>query len=590
MSPQLLDPTKSVWRLIRRFVPYVYGLRWRVAAVAGLLLLSPLIAVALLWLAKSLIDDVFIARNADLLPAFGIAYVILAIAKLLSDYLYARIQAGITEQISQNVRVDLFRHFISVSPGSLRKYSVGDLMTHLAGDAEWIEVLVYSGPLGLIFNVITAAFFVCLLLVLSWKLTLCALLIAPLLAILSWRLSPRVRRSARVVRHKTAAWMSRAEERLGATPVIHAFDTFASETATFAAQSSAARQAELRTIAVQARMTLLIDAVGVAGGLLVLGVGAHELFAGHLTIGALVAFIGSVSSLYSPINSLAKSTSQFQRAAASAQRVADLLDTPSLVLERPAAKELPRVRGVLEFSDVHFAYPDGAEVVHGVSFRADPGETLAIVGPNGSGKSTLIGLALRLYDPSAGTVSIDGIDLREVTLSSLRKSIAAVFQDPGVLRGTIGENIRYGFPGATDEAVTAMAQAARVHTFATALTRGYSAPVGPRGTWLSGGERQRLALARVFLRDAPVLLLDEATASVDSEAEELIQDALERLAGKRTLLLVSHRLSSVRRANRIIVMQNGRIVETGSFSELQRTGIHFRELFAAQLLAETVTA
>ena len=203
-------------------------------------------------------------------------------------------------------------------------------------------------------------------------------------------------------------------------------------------------------------------------------------------------------------------------------------------------------------------------------FHIDPGETVAVVGPNGSGKSTSVQLALRLYDPSEGAVSIDGTDLRDVTLESLRRAVAVVFQEPSVFRGTISENIRYGRPDASDKAVISMAQAAHVHAFANALPQGYATPIGPRGSWLSGGQRQRLALARAFLRDAPILLLDEATASIDSEAEHLIQEAVERFHGKRTILLVSHRLSTVLRADRIIVLDEGRIVETGSPAVLQR--------------------
>ena len=268
----------------------------------------------------------------------------------------------------------------------------------------------------------------------------------------------------------------------------------------------------------------------------------------------------------------------------------ELLDTPSLVVERPTAKPLTNVRGALRFSNVHFAYPGGPEVLHGVSFQVDPGETVALVGPNGCGKSTLIHLALRLYDPSKGSVLIDGMDLRDVTLESLRRAITVVFQDPNIFRGTIAENIRYGRPEASDEAFKAMAQAAHVHNFANALSSGYATPVGPRGSWLSGGQRQRLALARAFLRDAPILLLDEATASVDSEAEQLIQEALERFAGERTMLFVSHRLSSVRRADRIVVLDDGKIIEMGSPEVLQRTKSRFRDLFAAQLLTEKVSA
>jgi ATP-binding cassette subfamily B protein len=584
------DPSKSVWCLVRRFLPYLYTVRWQATFVAGLMLVSPLVAVLLLWLMKRLIDQVFVARNISLLPTITVIYVILVAAKLLIDYVQTRVEAAITEQINQEIRVDLYRHLISVSPGSLKKFSVGDLLSHLATDVERVEVLIYSIPVQAAFNIITGVYFIFFLLILSWKLTLCAILAAPILALLSWRFSPMIRRIARISRRKTTAWFARAEERLGAAAVVQAFGAQGIETQAFERLCGAARRATLRSVAVQAWLTLLIETVAAIGGLVILVVGAREMYTGSLTVGALIAFIGSVGSLYSPISSLAKTPGRLQRAAAGAQRVVELLDAPSLVVERRDAKPLKHVQGFLKFSEVRFAYLNGPEVLHGISLRIDPGETVAIVGPNGSGKSTLVQLALRLYDPSSGMISIDGMDLRDVTLDSLRRKIAVVFQEPSVFRGTINDNIRYGLPEASDEVFRAMAQAAHIHTFANASPLGYSTPIGPRGSWVSGGQRQRLALARAFVREAPILLLDEATASIDSEAEQLIQDAVERFHGQRTILLVSHRLSTVRRADRVIVIDQGRIVETGNPALLQKNGTRFHGLFDAQILAEKIPA
>ena len=506
------------------------------------------------------------------------------------DYARTRTEASLIEQLNQNVRVDLYRHVISASPGTFRTNSVGDILGRIYSDVEKVGYLIYSGPIGVIFNVLAAAAYITFLLLLSWQLTLCALLITPPLAFLSYRLAPRARRAAKVSRHKTTAWFSRAEERLGAVAVVQAFGAQLAETSAFAVRCTAARRAALRGVAIQAWVTLLIETTGAIGGFVVLGVGAYESYQGNLTIGTLVAFIGSVGSLYSPISGLARTANRFQRAAAGIQRVVVLLDSPSQVQERPAARALTHIRGSLEFSDVRFAYPDGPEVLHGISLGMEPGETVAVVGANGSGKSTLIQLALRLYDPSHGAILIDGADIRDVTLASLRRAVTVVFQEPGVLRGTISENMRYGRPDASDDAFMAVAQATRVQPFANVAARGYATPIGPGGSWLSGGQRQRLALARALLRDAPIVLLDEATDSVDSESEDLIQDALARLAGKRTILLVSHRLASLRHADRIIVLGEGRIIETGRLAVLQRANTRFRDLFSAQILSEKVPA
>jgi ABC-type multidrug transport system fused ATPase/permease subunit len=337
-------------------------------------------------------------------------------------------------------------------------------------------------------------------------------------------------------------------------------------------------------VTIQAWLSLFVEAIAAIGGLLVIGLGAYEIHSGALTVGTFMAFLGAVGSLYGPARGLAKAPGRFQRASAGAQRVADLLDTCSLVEERPGARPLAKVEGALEFNDLHFAYTPGAEVLRGISLRIEPGETVAVVGPSGSGKSTLVRLALRLYDPTAGAVLIDGMDVRDITLESLRRTVGIVFQEPYVFSGSIAENIRYGQHDASDDQVAAAARAAHIHAFVDAQPGGYSTLVGPRGGSLSGGQRQRLAVARALLREPPILLLDEATASVDSEAEEMIQDALERLAGQCTILIIAHRLSSVRRADRVVVLDRGKIVETGTPEALLKPATRYHDLFAAQLI------
>lgn len=334
------------------------------------MLVSPLVAVLLLWLMKHLIDQVFVAKNISLLPTIAVTYVILVAAKLLIDYVETRVEAAITEQINQEIRVDLYRHLISVSPGSLKKFSVGDLLSHLTTDVERVEVLIYSIPVRTVLNIITGVYFIFFLLILSWKLTLCSILAAPILALLSWRLSPRIRRIARIFRRKTTAWFARAEERLGAAAVVQAFGAQGIETQAFERLCGAARRATLRSVTVQAWLTLLIETVAAIGGLVILVVGAREMYTGSLTVGALIAFLGSVGSLYSPISSLAKTPARLQRAAVGAQRVVELLDAPSLVVERRDAKPLTHVQGFLKFSEVRFAYLNGPEVLHGISLSA----------------------------------------------------------------------------------------------------------------------------------------------------------------------------------------------------------------------------
>lgn len=577
------SPSHSVIALVRRFRPYLANVRRQAVLGTALVLVTPFIAGGLLWLLKLLIDEVLIGGRFALFPRLCAGYLLAVAVKLGADYVGQRLDAAITERISQDVRTDLYRHLATVSPGSLGGRSVGDLLAHLSSDVERVETLVYRGPLGLVADAASALFFTLFLLFLSWKLTLLALVVVPPLALLIVRYSPRVKRAGRVARRQAAAWFSLAEETLGATPLIHAFGTHAHETARFARRVDAARRTELRTVALQARLAVLIEATAALGALLVLGVGAYEIQRGAMTLGAVVAFLGSVGSLYDPVRGLGKASSRFQRAAAGGHRVAQLLDTRSAVQERASAKTLSDVRGRIEFRNVGFRYPHEPEVLHDVSLAIEPGEMVAVAGPSGSGKSTLIRLLLRLYDPTEGAVLIDGTDVRDVTLASLRRVIAIVFQEPFIFQGSVAENIRYGQLEAPDSSVTAMAQAAHAHAFVSMLRRGYSARVGPRGERLSQGQRQRLALARALLREAPILLLDEATASVDSETEELIQAAVERLAGRRTILIIGHRLSTVRRADRVVLLERGHVVETGTPERLLRGGTRCHDLFAAQI-------
>jgi ABC-type multidrug transport system fused ATPase/permease subunit len=581
---------ESAWNLARRFFPFGATRRWLAYTTAALMLLNPLVGGALLWVLKTLVDEVLIDGRLDRLPGFITFYVILISCKLALDYMIEVLAASVAEQVVRDIRATLYGHILSLSPGSLAKYTDGALLTHLSGDVERTEHLVYTGPLAIFSDAVNAVFFLGFLFLLSWKLTVCASLVVPFLVIVSLLLAPRIRRAARIGRWKTTAWMSLAEDRLGSLPVIWAFGAHARETDAFGQRCTVTRKAELRTVAIQASLTVMIEGIAAVGGLLVLVIGSHEISNGALTVGTLVAFLGSIGSMYGPVTGLAKAAGRFQRAAAAAQRVADVLDTPSRVVERPMAKELKNAKGAVEFREVEFAYPSGPKVLDRISLRVEVGEMLAIVGPSGSGKSTLLSLMLRFYDPSAGAILIDGMDIQDMQLQSLMRCVAPVFQEPYIVSGSIGDNIRYGQPDAPQQRVSTVAEAAHADSFIKSLPRGYAAPAGPRGSRLSGGQRQRIALARALLCEAPILLLDEATASVDSETEELIQEAIERYSARRTILLVTHRLSSVRRADRVVVLEKGRIVETGSPNELLASESRCRELFGAQFDYTTVAA
>jgi ABC-type multidrug transport system fused ATPase/permease subunit len=581
----------TLLQLIRRFSPYLMAVRHQALVALALAVLEPLVAVALIWVAKSITDTVFVDRQIGLLPLFAGVFLGLSALKVGLEYATTRIEAGVLETILRALRTNLYRHLLRLSPGSLGRRGTGDLLAHLSDDAERAEYLIFTGVIAAVADAAAVLFFVISLFFLSWKLTLCALLAVPLLILASARLSPQIRRAGRIARHRASLWMALAEERLGASLVIHSFGAQDAEVDRFAKRLDAARRAELKTVSVQALMSAVIEASIAVGGVLVFSLGAYEILYGDVTLGTLVAFVGSIGSLYDPTSGLAKAWGRFQRAAAAAQRLADLLDTPSLVVDHPRARPMPpKVRGELAFRNERFAYPTGPEVIRGRLARrrarrdGRPGrpERLWEVDPRPARPAPV--------DPTAGAVLIDGHDLRDLTIESVRRAVGLVFQEPFIFQGTVADNIRYGRADAPDELVEAMGRAAHADGFVRARLGGYAAQTGPGGSWLSTGQRQRIALARAFVRDAPILILDEATASVDSETEELIQDAVERFASRRTILLVAHCLSSVRRADRVIVLDRGEVVETGTPDTLLRGGTRCRDLFAAQLVGEEVLA
>jgi ABC-type multidrug transport system fused ATPase/permease subunit len=580
----------SLWHLFRRFAPYLLGCPWLVTLTALLVLGGPALGGALLWLLKLVVDEVLVAGNLELLFPYAGLYGSLAALRALLEYAQTRLEAGVVERIVRDLRTDLYAHLLRLSPGSLRDRSAGDLIAHLGGDVERLEALIYSAVISVLDDLASVAFYLVFLFALSWKLTLLSLIVVPILVLAAARYAPRVRRAHRVARRRASVWNTIAETTLNAMPLVQALGGEAQERARFAAACDRTRQAELKAVSIQALLSFLIEAAAAIGTLVLVVAGAIEMHRGTLTMGTLAAFIGFIGSLYSPIRGLARTTARFQRAAAGAQRVTLLLDTPSRVRNRPNARPLRQVRGRVEYRDVTFAYPRGPDVLHGIDLRVEEGEAVALVGPSGGGKSSLIQLLARLYDPCSGAVLIDGHDLRDVTLESLRRAIAVVFQDAYLLRTSVAANIAYSCQDASEAQVMEAARAAHAHEFIAPVPAGYARQLGSRGEGLSGGQKQRIALARALIREAPILVLDEATSAVDGQTEELVQETIQRLTGQRTIFVVAHRLASIRNAHRVVVVEQGTIVESGTPEHLLRAPSRCRQLFASQLRLEPSAA
>lgn len=580
----------QIYSQFQFFSHHLRPVRNKLWLIALLVICMPIISTGMLWLFQKLVDEVFVARQTTLLPWFFSAYLLLSALSFVADYMDQRLDASIAENIAQDTRVSLYRHLVSASPGSFGSRNAGELLAYLGGDVEKIASLIYSAPMSLLSNMAKIICYATFLFLISWKLTLLALAVVPPLVWLVFKITPKIRTASRSSRRKTTTWMSLAEETLGARPLIQAFNTQAKETERFAARTDRARQAELIAVRLQAGMGVGVGMITTIGSLAIIGLAAYEVSAGRLTVGSVLAFIGAVGFLYGPIRTVSQSASRFQRATVSAERLRLLLDKPSLVGDSGSNNSLAqRKLGHIEFRHVHFAYPDGKPVLHDLSFAIQPGETMAVVGASGSGKSTLIKLLLRFYDPSAGVIFLDGVDIRALPLQTLRDNIAVVLQEPYILQGSIADNIAYGMTQADTARMQSAAEISYTDPFVSPLPLRYNTQVGPRGERLSGGQRQRVALARALMRDAPLLVMDEATASVDGETENLIQQAVAKIAGERTLLLVSHRASTLRFADRVLVMEQGKIIETGSPDELMRPGTRCHELFETQLTQNQMT-
>jgi ATP-binding cassette, subfamily B, bacterial len=553
-------PGVPVRTLFRRFWPFARPLRAAIFVGILVLVAVPAVEVAQVWLFKILVDEALVP--ADLGPLGWIALVYLglfvvgAVLSFADDYL----GAWVGERFILAVRRRLYSHLLRQSPDVLDRRRLGDVLSRVSGDVQTIEGFLLAGLGEGISALARIAFFSAALFYLRWDLALVALVVAPLFWLSARRFSSLIRDAAREKRRRAGSLGAVAEEGLANAALVQTSNRQDAELNRFERESEGMMRAELAATRLRALFAPIAELIELAGVLLVLAWGTWALSSGALTLGGLLAFLTYLGLLYRPARDLGEIATGVFEASAAAERVLELLDREPLVRERPEAKRLVRARGGLELDDVTFRYPGAdAPALEGVSLHLAPGETLLVAGPSGAGKSTLARLLVRLYDPDMGDVRLDGVDLRDLTLDSVRANVGSLLQEQLLFDATLRENVAYGRPGATDEEILAVCRAIGVDDVAARLPSGYDTPIGQRGRALSGGQRQRVALARTLLRDTPVVILDEPFTGLGDAGARRLLPALEALSRNRTTILISHDAIAAELADRAVEVRAGRL-------------------------------
>jgi subfamily B ATP-binding cassette protein MsbA len=568
---------------LKRLLRYARPYRGRVALAILAMVAYGLASAALAWLVKPIFDDVLPSQERLGLVAFGIigAYFVKGLGAYISGYLMA--QTG--QLVVRDLRNTLFEHILCQSAAFFSRRSSGQLLSRVTNDVSQVQQVVSETVGDLLRESVALVFFVALLFYYDARLALVCMTGAPLVIYPLVRLGQRVRRMTRRSQEQQEQLSHVTAEAFGAHRIVKAFGAERRESARFA---RASQQLYRVTMKVTSAVSALPPLMELVGGLALAGAlwyFSHQISRGQMSTGEFTSFLTTLFLMYAPIKRLSRVNANLQQAMAASARIFEMLDTHTEVEDRPGAQPIAPLARTIEFRDVsfHYADRDRQKVLDDVCFAVEAGQMIAIVGLSGAGKTTLVNLIPRFYDVTGGAILIDGVDIRDVTLKSLRDQIALVTQDTFLFDDTIANNIAYGVPHASQEAIERAAITAHAHEFTVTLPRQYQTRIGERGQRLSGGQRQRIAIARAILKNSPILILDEATSSLDAESETLVQDALTRLLFNRTSFVIAHRLSTVRRADAIIVLERGTVQEIGRHDELvARPGGVYAKLYALQ--------